>query len=708
LDFIYIHDNYKLRVTTGVNSVMTRIGLALSGGGFRATLFHLGIIKFLKDAGLLENVSDIASVSGGSILAAHLAINWDKYNGDDESFQEAANEIIKFVKLDVRNQIVRRLPLQLPFRLISRLGLIDRKFFTPNALLEKYYKDYLFGDRCLYQLPEHPKVHILATCVSTGVLSAFNRNGLYIQKREGKSGPNFDYIPGQLITISRVVGASSAFPSFFPPVKITASDLGLPEGEFSTEYFTDGGVYDNLGLRAFSWLKENKVEHDHILVSDAGKPFQILSDPSLGIIQQTIRATDILWDRVWQLERENFKSNQGFLFLPVTELVNRDEDPTALHAIIQNVIQTIRTDLDRFSTHEINALVQHGYEVTRKLCLQDGILNKTQCPVSPPWKPIEPQKKAQSKFFLSKGKESAAKDTQIARKLITSSNRKIWSTLIDWKDWPSYLYLTLLFMLFIYLPYQTYKLYQNSIIQDNIINSIAHGDPDIHKILNLATTDPIYGWIPKTVGVQENPSDISYKGVEALSHSRFYDLRHKNPNIAQEGLQGKTYIYDRITFRFLESYKGNHKISFSLPTRLKDIEFRQPITSIQGKINRVKSPKEILGRKFTLYEVNYNLKNVLPNEPITIENEVLAVTPNNLKIPFSLQIKTDILSVWILFPKKWPYESYNLVTYPKDRSRPAEIMQKSYAIDHPYGDLIGWSVIHPDMDLVYECRWTYN
>jgi predicted acylesterase/phospholipase RssA len=63
---------------------MPRLGLALSGGGFRATLYHLGVVRYLRDAGQLQHVTDIAAVSGGSILAAHLVLNWDRYGGDDE------------------------------------------------------------------------------------------------------------------------------------------------------------------------------------------------------------------------------------------------------------------------------------------------------------------------------------------------------------------------------------------------------------------------------------------------------------------------------------------------------------------------------------------------------------------------------------------------------------------------------------------------
>ena len=51
---------------------MNRFGLALSGGGFRAVLYHLGLVRFLRDAGILSRVTHISSVSGGSVIGAHL------------------------------------------------------------------------------------------------------------------------------------------------------------------------------------------------------------------------------------------------------------------------------------------------------------------------------------------------------------------------------------------------------------------------------------------------------------------------------------------------------------------------------------------------------------------------------------------------------------------------------------------------------------
>src|SRR3954465_13334184 len=89
-------------------SVMNKIGLALSGGGFRATLYHLGLVRFLRDAGILPRVTHITSVSGGSIIAAHLALNWGRYNGSPSEFDAVAAELLSFISLDVRNRITRR------------------------------------------------------------------------------------------------------------------------------------------------------------------------------------------------------------------------------------------------------------------------------------------------------------------------------------------------------------------------------------------------------------------------------------------------------------------------------------------------------------------------------------------------------------------------------------------------------------------------
>ena len=150
---------------------MIKIGLALSGGGFRATLYHLGLLRFLRDAGLLSQVTHITSVSGGSIMAAHLALNWGRYTGEAREFDAAASEFPDFVRLDVRNRVTRRFPLTLPLRWPRRLLGRSNRLLTRTGLLEYHYQRYLYGDKSLFELPGTPRLYILATNLSEGCRS---------------------------------------------------------------------------------------------------------------------------------------------------------------------------------------------------------------------------------------------------------------------------------------------------------------------------------------------------------------------------------------------------------------------------------------------------------------------------------------------------------------------------------------------------------
>jgi predicted acylesterase/phospholipase RssA len=233
-----------------------RLGLALSGGGFRATLYHLGVVRYLKDAGLLGSVSHITSVSGGSILAAHMVMNWERYTESDEDFDNVAEQMLDFTRLDVRNRIIRRYPFAFALgtlRYVVRLSSLRN--LTRTGLLELHYRDHLFGDTCLYELPEAPELHILSTNLSEGGLFSFSRSGLFCEERLKSGTGQIRRIPVGLTTVPMAVAASSAFPGFFPPLELSSEDIGETESEFQRQFFTDGGVYDNLGARMFRYLE---------------------------------------------------------------------------------------------------------------------------------------------------------------------------------------------------------------------------------------------------------------------------------------------------------------------------------------------------------------------------------------------------------------------------------------------------------------------
>ncbi len=100
---------------------------------------------------------------------------------------------------------------------------------------------------------------------------------------------------------------------------------------------------------------------------------------------------------------------------------------------------------------------------------------------------------------LSARSAGPAIETRLARLLQQSSQRRVLSTLVDWRDWPSYIYMVLAFVLLFFLPLQVYQLYRKSQMQADIIKSIAAGDPDIHQILELGTSDPTANWVGEEI-----------------------------------------------------------------------------------------------------------------------------------------------------------------------------------------------------------------
>jgi len=693
---------------------MPRLGLALSGGGLRATLFHLGVVRFLHDAGRLGEVTHIVSVSGGSILGAHLALNWGRYTGSTDDFEGAAAKIIDFVQADARNQIARRIPFLFPLRLLQRLSFRGpSRSFTPTGLLEKLYAKHLFGDARVHQLPETPELHLLATNVSEGALCSFTRAGLIMQHRTS-GGAKVDVLPARLTPVALAVTASSAFPGFFSPPLITADDLGLSEGEFPPQTFTDGGVYDNLGVRVLDLLEDLDPSLDQIIVSDVGKSFRVVRPKPLGMIGRAMRATDILWDRVGQLEKQKFQDDPRFLFVASLDRVDARDDPTALHPVIQPEVANIRTDIDRFSPLEITALVQHGYCVARKQCRAHPDIYGSILPPTPPWDPMKGVGEADPRHAPTALGDGAlpcdasppvtALVTRQAHQLRGSANRRVWSTLLDLHDWPTYVYIPLLVLLLGVLPVAAYRYRRQANANAAIVDAIAHGSPDFRKILEIVQRSDARSWSPlPALDVSQASPDADYRGFDFLSDTSIVDLRgwrssksrdvahyyrtvrvRKRADDALMVLQYPRLPFDRIDFQ-------------AGPEKLKPVVRRVPSESGEGK---------------TTWELAFDMSDVRAGSSVDIEIEAAVHDFEARKgkhenwLRYSPPAATELASVWVLFPESRPYKDYRLIRYAKADPSTFREIEPQYTIDHPYGSVIAWSIVNAEAGCVYECEWT--
>ncbi len=271
----------------------TTLGIALSGGGFRATLFGLGSLLRLNDAGLLQRLDRVTSVSGGSILAGVLASRWRNLqfaNGQATNFESVVADVIQKFCAETADIEAGLLGWITPFR-------------SAGDYLRRHYENELFGKLTMHQLPRRetnvaPLFVFYATNMQTGRSFRFRQDFVADYRLGINDQADFP--------LATAVTASSAFPPIFSPVEIETNASDWRDEDFAGEpgllkrlreeiVLADGGIYDNMGLES--------LNEDIKLVSDAGAPFGIEESPRGDYFSQLGRVRDILIDQTRALRK---------------------------------------------------------------------------------------------------------------------------------------------------------------------------------------------------------------------------------------------------------------------------------------------------------------------------------------------------------------------------------------------------------------------
>ena len=242
--------------------------LAFSGGGTRAAALSYGVLKELRDTPvvsgqdtirLLDEVHTISSVSGGSFTSAYYGLHGD---GIFDDYEEV------FLRKNVEGALFRRV--LNPFswfgstsRTEMAVGYYDKNIFNGATYADMHKQD-------------GPLILINATDLANGVRFSFVQEYFNLLCSDLSSFP-----------VSRAVTASSAVPVLFPPVVVenypecgeedpdwlkvaqtrAASDEQidilvdgvekyLDRDKHRYAHFVDGGITDNLGLRAIYEITE--------------------------------------------------------------------------------------------------------------------------------------------------------------------------------------------------------------------------------------------------------------------------------------------------------------------------------------------------------------------------------------------------------------------------------------------------------------------
>jgi predicted acylesterase/phospholipase RssA len=391
-----------------------KLGLGLSGGGFRASLFEIGVLARLAELDLLRHVEVISCVSGGSIVGAHyyLVLRRELERCPDSQLdyvaivQEVAREFLKGVQTDIRTSVFKspgalaRMALQPGYNRSTRIAeLYDERLYAPIVEQEEgpipldglrvnpYGSGGSFHPRS-DNWRRHSKVPALvlnATTLNTGHTWQFTAS--FMGEPPSHIGKDVDAnyrlrrmrhgeAPARHrnTSLGTAVAASAGVPVLFPPLVLQKLYPG------KAVRLVDGGVRDNQGVLSL-------LEQDCTLMIVVDASGQMNSDDAPAamaakvgmrtnsILQSTVRS--LLYRELDARKRSSRLRELSFLHLkrdlegsPVKWGTGRrskassEEARTTPYGVpepLQVALAGIRTDLDSFSDDEAHALMLSGY-----------------------------------------------------------------------------------------------------------------------------------------------------------------------------------------------------------------------------------------------------------------------------------------------------------------------------------------------------------
>lgn len=338
-----------------------KLAIVFSGGGVRAMLFHLGLLKYLAERSHLEAVERISTVSGGSLLIGLVmqesGLKWPT----SVQFLATVLPALKY-KLCSRSLqwgAVRQVrPWNLGF-------LLARSNLLALALKHEWGVSGRVGD-----LPAYPEWSINGTTAENGRRFRF--------KHDSIGDYSLGYAEPGNFPLASALAVSAAFPGGFGPLTVEAKSFvwkkrpwGAPieaasviDIGFEQLHLYDGGVYDNLGLEPFfdAGRGQPKLKQNFILVSDAGAPLPSGFGSSALNPRRLKRVADIMSEQSRALRVRTFmhylrqgKGRGAYIYVGL---------PAGPKELVNGVQPALfPTTLRRVTEIEFDGLAGHGYRI---------------------------------------------------------------------------------------------------------------------------------------------------------------------------------------------------------------------------------------------------------------------------------------------------------------------------------------------------------
>ena len=347
-----------------------RIGVALSGGGIRAAIFHLGALKYLASAKLFDSIASISTVSGASMAVALIfATNGNTWPNQEEFVHKVQPKIRKLI-LDNNIQAAA----------LRRLPFAPRYWRHRVNLLAKILEEKWGINGTLQDLPTNPFWEINCTTFETG-------NNFRI--RQDYMGDNkIGYVQNPTLPISHMVAASAAFPILIGPYVLDASSMAFTKDKLGgpivktdpTYTLWDGGVYDNLGLDPlYTTFKGLDKEIDYLIVSNATASIDHQFRHGNVSLANLRRLLDISMNQVDVLRSRQVVSSTigrglgmyfkiGYTPAHVAEVLglgSKFAEDSSISAKDAAYVRNYPTTLNSPTAKDYDLIFAHGYEIAK-------------------------------------------------------------------------------------------------------------------------------------------------------------------------------------------------------------------------------------------------------------------------------------------------------------------------------------------------------
>jgi hypothetical protein len=309
-----------------------------------------------------------------------------------------------------------------------------------------------------------------------------------------------------------------------------------------------------------------------------------------------------------------------------------------------------------------------------------------------------------------------------ARTLQASAFRRIWSSLFDFRDWSSYIYVPLFFPLLVLLPYGAFEYYKSAEQSRELVKWLYHGSPDLSQVQTLLQTLPAI-W-PKGSGAAAQERD-SFEGLDntgftILKETRIADLRLWDPTDRDKSMV--QYVRRITVMKDPDEVEHDNEFFIQLTPTHNDALVRFPPQRLSPTLIKTPDrPDPLIAAKQCLWGVIYDFKNVPAGrvEELNIVDQdhgvALGSNSTGSKLTFHTWVSRAALSMWILMPQGKSYGSWLLTRRSDARGRADDPKPDKLEIVTPVeefvsGDssIIGFELVGVKGGYTYEINWTYK